>query len=562
MRTENPVEAFERLRQSFDVIKANHSDAWSWHPYLESEKPPAADAAEEEGDDGDDDDPEMLSLKPKPRRTVDRLKSHLLACVAELNRASQAADLCYFHMCAEPTQMRPCCTILGTSGDIDEELLEAAGDASPEKIMAALQARLDTAHGRVRELEAEVEDLKDKLTDANATSQNRWLNWQRSRMEAEEAVTRLDATARSLDAALERENQLEAAYDDLYMRMVRASRLMKYKGRQMLRDKIFKTNKKEQIFYTFHGFIGVLQAEKEERVRLEREQQRDTVEFALGNEVKFLLAELGRSGDAVGRLTLEAGRLKRHRRELACRLLNKHRPREVLEYYLWIWELWQPLRPYLVCEKRLEREAAASDALANQLEQAWSQVSPLSKEIDALRFSLSEEQVAHHLTRKQLTQEGARQLCALAQRLQAQRAEELQVLARLRELDNEAKDERIAVLEREIAEDKHIQALKGMVVDLEGNLRRALDRRKQKGLVVPPGGGLKCSVCTREVLLRNWKGSAAGGLSHSASEADLSGLSHGALGAPMPPSPLLTKRSLYAPPGAEPQAKYSPLWRG
>lgn len=556
MRTEKPIEAFERLRQSFDVIKANHSDAWSWHQYLEAEKPPDTDAVEEEDND-DADDPEMLSLKPRSRKTADRLKSHLLACVAELNRASQAADLCYFHMCAEPQEMKPCCMVLGTSGDIDEELLEAAGDASPEKIMAALQGRLDKSHARVKELEGECEDLKDRLTDSNATSQVRWLNWQRSRMEAEEAVTRLDATARSMDAALEREAQVEAAYDDLYMRMVRASRLMKYKGRQMLRDKIFKTNKKEQIFYTFHSFIGVLKAEKEERVRLEREQQRDTVEFALGNEVKFLLAELGMSGDSMRLLTLEAGRLKRQRRELACRLLTKNRAREVLEYYLWIWELWQPLRPYLVCEKRLEREVAASDALANQLEQAWSQVPPLTKEIDELRFGLSEEQVAHHLSRKVLTQEGARQLCALAVKLQTQRAEEHQVLVRLRELDNEGKDERIAVLEREIAEDKHIQALKGMVVDLEGNLRRALDRRKQKGFVVPPGGGLKCSVCAREVLLRNWKGGAAEGLSHSASEADLRGL-----GAPMPPSPLLAKRAMYAPPGAEPQAKYSPLWRG
>ena len=38
--------------------------------------------------------------------------------------------------------------------------------------------------------------------------------------------------------------------------------------------------------------------------------------------------------------------------------------------------------------------------------------------------------------------------------------QELEILARLRDLENEAKDERIAVLEREIAEDKHIHALK------------------------------------------------------------------------------------------------------
>lgn len=38
--------------------------------------------------------------------------------------------------------------------------------------------------------------------------------------------------------------------------------------------------------------------------------------------------------------------------------------------------------------------------------------------------------------------------------------QEVEILKRLRELENEAKDERIAVLEREIAEDKHIHALK------------------------------------------------------------------------------------------------------
>jgi len=312
-KQERPKEAFERLRQSFDVIKANHSDAWSWHQYLEGDKPVVAEPeAEDEGDD-----PEMFSLKPKPRKTVDRLKSHLLACVAELTRASQAADLCFYHMCAEPAEMRPCCVVLGTSGDVDEELLNAAGDGSPEKIMAALQEKLDKAHSRIAELEHELTDLRDRLTDTKTESQDRWNNWQRSRMEAEEAMTRLDTTTKGLNAALEREAQLEEAYDDLYMRMVRASRLMIYKGREMLRDKIFKSNKKEQVFYSFHGFISVLKAEKEERLRREHEQQRDGVEFALGNEVRFLLAELSRSNDAVGRITTEASRLKRQRRELA-----------------------------------------------------------------------------------------------------------------------------------------------------------------------------------------------------------------------------------------------------
>merc|ERR1712224_509915 len=44
-----------------------------------------------------------------------------------------------------------------------------------------------------------------------------------------------------------------------------------------------------------------------------------------------------------------------------------------------------------------------------------------------------------------------------------------------------------------------------MVVDLESRLRKALDRRKERNLVVPPMKGLKCVMCSREVLHRNWK---------------------------------------------------------
>ena len=43
--------------------------------------------------------------------------------------------------------------------------------------------------------------------------------------------------------------------------------------------------------------------------------------------------------------------------------------------------------------------------------------------------------------------------------------QEMEILVRLRELENESKDERIAVLEREIAEDKHIHALKASMGD-------------------------------------------------------------------------------------------------
>merc|ERR1719345_250367 len=116
-----------------------------------------------------------------------------------------------------------------------------------------------------------------------------------------------------------------------------------------------------------------------------------------------------------------------------------------------------------------------------------------------------------------------------------QRLKEIHTLHRLHVLDCEAKDERIAVLERDIAEDKHIQALKGMVVDLESRLKKALDRRKARGLVVPPSKGMKCVMCSREVLHRNWKefpippssttkplAQALSPLAHSQSDVDLS----------------------------------------
>merc|ERR1711862_693211 len=100
----------------------------------------------------------------------------------------------------------------------------------------------------------------------------------------------------------------------------------------------------------------------------------------------------------------------------------------------------------------------------------------------------------------------SQQMAALIEGLQGHRVQEMAVLKKLHEIDVEGLKERIAVLEREIAEDKHIQALKGMVVDLESRLRRALDRRKQRGFVVPPGNASqKCVQCGREELFRSWK---------------------------------------------------------
>merc|ERR1719324_67112 len=113
--------------------------------------------------------------------------------------------------------------------------------------------------------------------------------------------------------------------------------------------------------------------------------------------------------------------------------------------------------------------------------------------------------VEKDLARREMTAVSGRAVQSLVEKLQKHRVQELAVLARLHRLDVEAKEERIAMLEREIAEDQHIHALKGMVVDLEGRLRRALDRRKQRSFVVPPGTGQKCVACGREDLFKSWK---------------------------------------------------------
>merc|ERR1719203_1429330 len=108
-----------------------------------------------------------------------------------------------------------------------------------------------------------------------------------------------------MDEARRREDKLRADYHNLHLRHLRASRMMIYKGRQALRDTVFKVNRKENTFFAFHGFIQTLQQEKEDRIRREHEAQRDRVEFALRNEVRLMLWEAERSTNAVQRLTVE-----------------------------------------------------------------------------------------------------------------------------------------------------------------------------------------------------------------------------------------------------------------
>lgn len=511
---ETAVEAFERLRQALNVIKDNHYDPWCWHEYLGDDP---RDVVE---DDEDEDDVEMVTLKPKARRNIDRLKTHLLAVVQELNRAGHAADLAYYHMSVKPELLKECVVILGSAGDVDSELLLASGDGSPAKIMAALQAKLDEAHEKIAQLNNEVDDLKKRFIETHYEGEVRLRNWQCSAMKLEETIARLNQQTINLNDTLEREAELQADYDDLYARHVRASRLMLYKGRQMMRDKIFMQNKKENLFYAFQGFQFILKSEKEERIRREQEEMRDSVEFALRNEVRYLLGENQRNADAIKMFTSMTQRFKNDRRALAKRLLHNQRPFERLEYLLWVWELWQALRARLSIEKECERERAIRAATAQQLVLTSNQMIPLTEYADQMKMGFVAEQISHDLSKRELTAAGARQFVALSERLRLHREEELYILGRLHVLDCEAKDERIAVLEREIAEDKHIHALKGMVVDLESNLRRALDRRKQRSYVVPPGEGPKCVQCGRETTFRGWK-VPGDGLSRSVSDFDL-----------------------------------------
>merc|ERR1719446_1633835 len=117
-------------------------------------------------------------------------------------------------------------------------------------------------------------------------------------------------------------------------RHTRCDRLMKYRGREVMRT-TFKANKKENLFYAFVGFVYVLTEQKAERERREAEARRDAVEFSLKNEVRFLIAEIDRRQEAVQSLAEQAGRLKKDRRDLGMRIIWKLRKYEPAEYCLW-----------------------------------------------------------------------------------------------------------------------------------------------------------------------------------------------------------------------------------
>eukprot|EP00403_Amphidinium_massartii_P036618 CAMPEP_0178454324 /NCGR_PEP_ID=MMETSP0689_2-20121128/45297_1 /TAXON_ID=160604 /ORGANISM="Amphidinium massartii, Strain CS-259" /LENGTH=541 /DNA_ID=CAMNT_0020080249 /DNA_START=53 /DNA_END=1675 /DNA_ORIENTATION=+ len=483
---ETPQEGFERLRQCFDVLKEKHTDPWVWHEYLGMEP--------EEMEDLGIDDPEILALMPAARNNASRAKSHLLSCCRELQRASQAADMAYYYISTSEDDLRDCMKILGSGGDIDEDLLESTGDASPEKIMAALQAKMNKLKLKVGDLESEVTGLKKNMLKARYAADERWRYWQAARMEAEEAMTRLDQKSRQLEVTVERENKLQLNHRRLQIQAVRSSRLMLKHGQVLLR-KLFAANRKENLFYAFYGFIATVKEELEERRRAEEAERRDAIEFALRNEVRYLLNESAQRGAAVERLIREAIRLKRDRRGLACRMLRKYRPHVRAEYFLWIWELWQDLR----------REQSAGAAMSQMMQLSAQQLPVIVKQNDKLRRDLAVEKCAHDMSSRSTLLDASLRIADFTELLIANRTEDRENQQALTELDKNEATERIAIMEKEIAEDKHVQSLKGMVIDLESRLRRALDRRKAKGLVVPPVSGPKCTMCQREILLRGWK---------------------------------------------------------
>merc|ERR1719327_716971 len=372
--------------------------------------------------------------------------------------------------------------------------------------MAMMQDKITAAKETIGKLEDEVNELKERLTNKKAECDNYWRRWQSAQMNGEEAMLRLNNVSIQYNEEMEIKSENQRAYQVLENKHTRCDRLMKYQGREIMRT-TFKANKKENLFYAFVGFVYVLTEQKAERERREAEARRDAVEFSLKNEVKFLISEIDRRQEAVQSLSEQTGRLKHDRRSLAGRIIQKMRKYEPLEYCLWVWELWQSVRATkaMVFEKELQREKAAHQAAAQQLVQTAKQVPLMAKRMDILKRQMVEEKTEADLVKRNVTVEYANIIASMWERMFEQRLNEMYTLKRLHVLDCETKDERIAVLERDIAEDKHIQALKGMVVDLETRLKKALDRRKQRGLVVPPSKGMKCVMCSREVLHRNWK---------------------------------------------------------
>jgi len=498
---ETPLESFMWLREVFEGLKENYIDAWVWHEYLGDD----VDEAEAERDlDALGMDPEERALVPKARSHASRLKAHLLSCCAELNRTAQAADLCYFHMCATPQEMRPCVAALGSAGDIDADTLLGSDDVSPEKLLAILQDKLKATQEELADRMEEIEGLKIDLAAALKLADDNWMAWQTAQMDCEEAYTRLNAYHTQLEDARDREAKLVGKLQVWQRKWKQAADKMIPQGALILRDKVLFKNDTDLQSVVFRAFIDTLYRDRQERLWKEYMEQRDKTEKAMKDEIKFCLAELPRRSAIAGPLVQEIGRLKQDRRALARRLMQKNRPRETAEYLLWVWELWQPVRARLVLEKKLERERDLHSQAAQLLTQTAVQLEPMQQRIDVLCRDLAVERHSRDIDRRCLVIEGATRAVKLQEYFLEQRTEELEVMQRIHTIDLESRSDKIAVLEREIAEDKHVKALKSMVIMLESRLRSELDTRRLRA-PLPGGVGPKCLQCQREVLLRNWK---------------------------------------------------------
>merc|ERR1712232_67379 len=108
-----------------------------------------------------------------------------------------------------PEEQRECTMVLGSSGDVDEELLAESGDASPAKIMAALQKKLDKAKERIKELEEDIKVLESDLQETRRLAEERWENWQTTAVTLEEALTRLHWTTIGLNDTLHQKGELQ-----------------------------------------------------------------------------------------------------------------------------------------------------------------------------------------------------------------------------------------------------------------------------------------------------------------------------------------------------------------
>lgn len=497
---QDPKEAFRMLRQAFDNVKSSYTDPWTWHEYLEEDV--ESDDEEEVEDLGID--PEVKALLPKARSHQERLKSHLLACGAELGRAAQAADKCYFHISLSPDKLRDCILILGSSGEIDaEDLLNGGGGTGPEALLGILQNKLEAAKHEIEVLTTERDELQEQLEFYIERSELYWKEWQMAAVTREEGIMRMDTMTKDRDFHVDRGLRLEKTVEELQQQLFEAIEAKRQRTLKMLRD-IFGMQQENLISEMFQFFKAQMQKERQERLQREREASSHLVEGALRTELKRVMEELPQRNDELGFVVHEISRLKIDRKQLAQRILSKYRPLERLDYLYSCFQAWLPFRNELRLEKLLEREETVRRGYEQLHHQTTEQAVLAAERVNELEIDLVAERAERDTDRRNIVACGAARTAVLLERVQAHRDEELQMLERLRNIDISERDEKISVLERDIAEDTHVKALKRMIVDLEGRVHAYEVQKAMKPKLVDPGTGPKCMGCSRETLFKSW----------------------------------------------------------